>query len=158
MFATLNDNDNMKTVFEKATREELISRINSLNENSTAQWGKMNIYQMLKHCTLCEEMYQGKTEHKRTLLGHLFGKMALNSLSKDDSPIKPNAPTSPHFKIREKVGNVNAEKEKWITLIAVYEQYSPANFIHWFFGKMTKEQVGFFVYKHADHHLRQFNS
>ncbi len=44
--------------------------------------GKMNIYQMLKHCTLCEEMYLGKTKHKRTLLGRLFGKMALNSLSK----------------------------------------------------------------------------
>jgi len=24
--------------------------------------------------------------------------------------------------------------------------------------QMTKEQVGYFVYKHADHHLRQFNS
>jgi hypothetical protein len=45
----------MNSVFDKATRDELISRINTLNENSTAQWGKMNIYQMLKHCILWEE-------------------------------------------------------------------------------------------------------
>ncbi len=31
----------MKTVFDKSTRDELIGRINLLNESSTAQWGKM---------------------------------------------------------------------------------------------------------------------
>jgi len=54
----------MKTIFDKQTRDELIDRINKLNENSTAQWGKMNVYQMLKHCTLYEEMLLGKKEFK----------------------------------------------------------------------------------------------
>jgi len=58
----------MKTVFDKATRDELTGRINTLNENSTAQWGGMNIYQMLKHCTLAEEMYLGKKLYKRVFL------------------------------------------------------------------------------------------
>jgi hypothetical protein len=39
-----------------------------------------------------------------------------------------------------------------------YANYSNNNFTHWFFGKMTKDQVEYFVYKHTDHHLRQFNS
>ena len=65
----------MKTIFDKNTREELINRINSLDENSTPQWGKMNIYQMLKHCTLCEEMYLGKTKYKRAFIGRLFGRV-----------------------------------------------------------------------------------
>lgn len=30
----------MKTVFDKTTRDELINRINTLNENSIAQWGQ----------------------------------------------------------------------------------------------------------------------
>ena len=50
----------MKIIFDKTTRDELISRISALNENSTPQWGRMNIYQMLKHCTLAEEMFLGK--------------------------------------------------------------------------------------------------
>ena len=46
---------------------------------------------------------------------------------------------------------------KWIALIEGYAQYSNTDFVHAFFGKMTKEQVGIMTYKHTDHHLRQFN-
>jgi hypothetical protein len=146
----------MKTIFDKATRDELTNRINILNDNSIPQWGKMNVYQMLKHCTLCEEMYLGKIKYKRAFLGRLFGKMALKNLLKDDSPLKQNSPTSAEFEVKEINGNASAEKRKWISLIQEYANYTNNNFVHWFFGKMTKEQVGYFVYKHTDHHLRQF--
>jgi hypothetical protein len=148
----------MKSILDKTTRDELIARINTLNENSTAQWGTMNIYQMLKHCVLCEEMYLGKTKYKRVLMGRLFGKMALKNLLKDERPLKQNEPTSAHFKVIEKSGDVAAEKKKWLALVEEYGHYSNDNLVHWFFGKMTPEQVGYFVYKHTDHHLRQFNS
>ena len=46
----------MKSIFEKEIRDGLINRINSLTENSQAQWGKMNVYQMIRHCRLWEEM------------------------------------------------------------------------------------------------------
>ena len=148
----------MKSILDKTTRDELINRINSLNENSAALWGKMNIYQMLKHCTLCEEMYLGKTKYKRVLIGRLFGRIGLRNLLKDETPLKPNEPTSPHFKIKEMSGDVLAEKKKWLGLIEEYATFSNDDYEHWFFGKMTKEQIGHFVYKHTDHHLRQFNS
>ena len=135
----------------------MISRINSLDENSKAQWGKMDIYQMIKHCILCEEMYLGKTPYKRTFLGFLLGKLALQQLMKDDKPKKRNSPTKDEFKISENRGNLLEDKLKWISLINEYENYSNQAFVHWFFGKMTKEQVGVSVYKHIDHHLRQFN-
>jgi hypothetical protein len=67
----------MKSVFDKTTRDELISRIESLNQNSTAQWGKMNLYQMLKHCILWEEMLLGKKQYRQSFLGRLVGKIAL---------------------------------------------------------------------------------
>ncbi len=146
----------MKTIFDKVTRHELISRINTLNEYSIPQWGKMNIYQMLKHCTLCEEMYLGKTKYKRAFIGRIFGKTGLKNLLRDESPISRNAPTSTKFKVRETNGNASSEKRKWISLIEEYGDYQNNNLVHWFFGKMTKEQVGYFVYKHTDHHLRQF--
>ncbi len=148
----------MKTIFDKATRDELINRIHTLNEGSTAQWGKMNVYQMVKHCTLCEEMYLGKKKYKRAFIGRLFGKIGLRNLLKDESSLKPNSPTSAAFIIKENDGDLASEKTKWISLIEEYATYSNTDFIHWFFGKMTKEQVGYFVFKHTDHHLRQFNS
>lgn len=147
----------MKTIFDKQTRDNLINRVDSLNDNSTIQWGKMNVYQMLKHCILCEEMYLGKTLYKRTFIGFLLGRIALNQLMKYDKPKKRNSPTKQEFIITEETGDFLEDKTKWISLINEYEDYSNRNFVHWFFGKMTSEQVGISVYKHIDHHLRQFN-
>ncbi|MDB5195784.1 MAG: hypothetical protein JWP88_154 [Flaviaesturariibacter sp.] len=148
----------MLSVFDKETRESLIVRIDTLTENSTAQWGKMNVYQMIKHCILCEEMYLGKREYKRAVIGRVFGKIGLRNLLKDERPLKPNEPTSPAFKIAETNGDFAVEKRNWIALMEAYATYSNTRMVHWFFGKMTKEQVGQFVYKHTDHHLRQFNA
>lgn len=146
----------MKTVFDKTTRDELINRINSLNENSKAQWGKMNVSQMLKHCTQWDEMAMGRKKYKQSFIGKLFGKMALKNMLKDE-PIKANLPTVPAFKIKENI-NFAEEKEKWINLLNDYAHYSNDGFIHPFFGAMTKEHTGYLVYKHIDHHLRQFNN
>jgi hypothetical protein len=150
----------MKTIFDQTTRSELINRINALNENSTAQWGKMNIYQMLKHCTLWEEWMSGKNQpkYKQAFIGRVFGKMALRSVLKDEAPLRRNTPTTPDLIIKEKTGDIASEKLKWVSSIEAYEHYSNPGFIHDFFGKMTVEQIGYFVYKHTDHHLRQFNS
>lgn len=148
----------MKTVFDKATEEELISRINSLNENSKAGWGKMNVHQMVKHCIIADEMFQGKKTYSRTFLGRLIGKMALKGMLKDEAPMMRNAPTHPEFKITKTDGDLATDVEKWISLVKAYEHFSQPEFVHWFFGKMTKEQMGQFIYKHTDHHLRQFGA
>ena len=50
----------MKTVFDLATREELIQRISLLNQDSKPVWGKMNVYQMTKHNTIWNEWVLGK--------------------------------------------------------------------------------------------------
>lgn len=147
----------MKSIFEQSTRNELINRIHSLDENSKAQWGKMTLYQMVRHCRLWEEMVLGRKAYKRVFMGRIFGKMALKMVSKDDTPIKRNAPTIPELKIPETHGDLAAEKQQWITLINEYAHFHNPGFIHPFFGKMTREQIGNFVYKHSDHHLRQFN-
>jgi hypothetical protein len=148
----------MKTIFDKATRDELIGRINTINENSTAQWGKMNVYQMLKHCRLWEEWIQSNKKNKQVFVGLLFGRIALKRVMKDESPLMRNSPSIPELIIKEQSGDIASEKKKWIMLIEQYPHYSDAGFVHTFFGKMTKEQVGYMAYKHTDHHLRQFNS
>lgn len=155
-----NNEAYMKTIFDKTTRAELIRRIDTLNEKSVSGWGKMNIYQMLKHCTIWEEWILGvhKPKYKQEFIGFVFGKMALKDMIKDERPLRRNTPTSTAFKVKGKNGDVESEKKKWIILIEEYEHYSNPEFIHDFFGKMTKEQVGYLAYKHTDHHLRQFNS
>lgn len=149
----------MKTIFDETNRMELINRIGTVSENCRSQWGKMNVYQMLKHCIIWEEWMQGtnKPKYKQEFLGLLFGKMALTNMIKDDKPFKRNVPTSAQFQVKEKHGDIESDKKKWIALIVSYEQYANPGFVHDFFGKMTREQVGILAYKHTDHHLKQFN-
>jgi hypothetical protein len=147
----------MKTVFDKTTRDELIRRINMLDENCKRQWGRMNIYQMVKHCRLWDEMVLGEKRYKWAFIGRLFGRKVLKGLLKDERPLRRNTPTIPSLKITEN-GALPPERMKWIGVIEEYPHFSNPGFVHPFFGPMTKEQIGYLAYKHIDHHLRQFNS
>ena len=66
-------------------------------------------------------------------------------------------PTVPSFKIKNDAGFAE-EKEKWIRLLSEYKNLSGDGFMHPFFGPLTKEDTGVMVYKHADHHLKQFGA
>lgn len=147
----------MKSTFEKTTRDELIKRINTVSETSAAQWGKMNVYQMLKHCTIWDSWILSRKENRQIFLGRLFGRMALKKVLQNDKPLGRNSPTGAEFKVKETGGDIAAEKEKWVSLIEQYDGFSNPDFVHMFFGKMTNDQIGQMAYKHADHHLRQFN-
>ena len=148
----------MKTIFDPEVRKELIGRINQINKSNKPHWGKMNVYQMLKHNTYWNGWILGKDHHtyKQAFLGKLFGRIALNKMIKDEKPFDKNIPTSAQFKVKEATSDMEFEKAAWISLIKEYEKYDNPQFIHDFFGKMTKDEIGILVYKHTDHHLRQF--
>ena len=146
----------MKTIFDDSTRGELFARVNALNENCNAQWGKMNVYQMLKHCTKWDDMMLGKIQVKRMFLGRIFGKLALKSVLKNDKPLGKNSPSAPELIIKEKAGDVAFQKAELIKRLSEYAHFDNPNFVHPFFGRMSKEQVGRMVHKHHDHHLMQF--
>lgn len=148
----------MKTIFNEDLRKDLISRINSLDQTDTAEWGKMNVFQMLGHCTMWDEWILGKntTRSGQTLLGLIFGKIALKRMIKDDRPLDRNVPSSNFLLVKNAGTDIEFLKSKWITLIQDYSLFSNPGFIHDFFGKISEEQIGILAYKHTDHHLRQF--
>lgn len=148
----------MKTIFDQQTRDVLIERIGSLDTDSKANWGKMNVYQMTMHCCIWEAWVQGKNNpvYKQSILGKIFGKRVLRSITKDDKPLDKNIPTSKGFLVEKKSGELETQKTNWIALMSDYQHFSNDAFIHDFFGKMTKDQIGILAYKHSDHHLRQF--
>lgn len=144
----------MKTLFDQTSRNELIDRIQALDERGQPKWGRMTVSQMLRHCILWEEMALGKQVYKQSFLGRLFGKIALKRMLSDE-PMKPNLPTVHGFSINGE-GNPAAEKTKLIGLIEEHATCSGTGFIHPFFGQLSTEQGGLIAYKHLDHHLRQF--
>lgn len=151
----------LKTIFDQSVSEALIARIHKLEPGNKALWGKMNIYQMLKHCRLWSDWIHGKGDfenhvYKQDFLGKLFGRMALTKTIKDDRPIGKNLPAGFLAVADKEKYPIVIEKDKWIQSIKDYENFSNDGFRHDFFGKMTREHIGTFVYKHFDHHLRQF--
>jgi hypothetical protein len=146
----------MKTVFDHTTREELIARINALDKQSTPQWGQMRPDQMIRHCILLDEMLQGHKKCKRVWLGRIFGRIALRTVLAN-KPLPKNMPTIPEIKIA-KDDFRPADRQQWIARIEAYAQFSNPQVVHAFFGKITQEQAAQIAYKHADHHLQQFNA
>ena len=149
----------MKTVFDPSVRDELVERIRSLNKESKAQWGRMNIHQMLRHCISWDEVVLSKKLVAQPFLGRLAGKIFLKRLVKDDRPMPQNLPSIPDLKMQKDVdSDIIAEKERWISLINEYPAHLAITFVLPFFGKVKKEVAGIVAYKHSDHHLRQFNA
>ncbi len=148
----------MKSIFDPGMENELVERINSLTPESRALWGKMNVSQMVKHCSLCEDMYQGNIQVKRVFIGKLIGRLLLKQVLKDDRPFGKNSPTSRHLVAAPDAADLEAGKTGWIDRIRKYRDYHNPGFVHPFFGPLTKEQVGRLNYKHIDHHLRQFGA
>jgi hypothetical protein len=146
----------MKTVFDQTTRDELIARINALDKQATAQWGKMRVDQMIRHCILFDDMLLGRNKYKRVWIGRVFGRIALRTVLAD-KPLPKNMSTIPEIKIAEN-DLKPADRQQWIARIEAYAHFSNPEVIHAFFGKMTPEQTGQIAYKHADHHLQQFNA
>jgi len=149
----------MKTVFDPTTTAHLIQRVTRLSSSYLPLWGKMTAYQMVEHCIKSERMYLGEEQYKRLFIGRLFGRMALKSLMKNEAPMDKNQPTHPLFKMTGS-GDLERVKAEWIALLERYPTTASADyagFVHPFFGPMTAEQVGYYVYKHTDHHLRQFD-
>ncbi len=148
----------MDSIFSTRTIDSLCERINKINKNSTPIWGKMNAYQMLKHCTESEKINLGEVQLKRLFIGLLFGKMALNTITKNDLPGKKNSPTHPSLVITDH-GDCNVQKKALINQIKKYQDTKSQDFknrVHPFFGKMPINKWDIMIVKHMDHHLRQF--
>lgn len=145
-------------LFEPAAAQEIASRLQNITASTPANWGKMNPAQMLAHCQTGFQFYFGEIKMKRSLLGYLFGKMALKKLL-SDKPWSRNLPTAPEFKVSNEREFIK-EREKLLAYVARFAKdgFTVTVTTHPFFGKMTSQQYATLMYRHLDHHLKQFGA
>lgn len=55
----------MKNIFEQAVTDEVIARIDNLTSKTQPVWGKMNVAQMLAHCSVTYD-YVYDPKHQNT--------------------------------------------------------------------------------------------
>jgi hypothetical protein len=148
----------MRNIFEPNASQEIKQRISHLRPDSERQWGKMNPAQTAAH--LCKGMEQalGDVLPPRLLIGRLMGGFVKSRALRDDAPMRRNSPTVPGFVVLDDRDFI-AERDRLNGLIDRVAAAGPAGCTahpHSFFGNMTPEQWGILMYKHLDHHLRQF--
>lgn len=145
-----------KSIFNKAAYNDLVDRIKKLTPSSQAAWGKMNVAQMLAHCNYVHEQALEKIPAgKRPPL--LF-RWLIKKLILSPKPYKQGLPTGKELVITEEK-DFEAEKKK--TLQSLEEIYNKGVKHSWpqhpAIGKISGEEWGYAIWKHLDHHLRQFS-
>lgn len=149
----------MKNIHTPEVLSELIARIRTLTPASQRQWGKMDVSQMMAHCSIAIEANLGERVVKQNLIGKLFGKLAKKSIT-DNKPFKQGLPTDKSYLVAEQK-EFEAEKQRLVTLLSRLSATNPDHLAqnpHPFFGKMTGSEWNALNYKHMDHHLRQFGA
>lgn len=146
----------VKSLFEKQAYDEIIQRLHNLTASSERQWGKMTAAQMLTHC---KEAYKVPLtskplkKHPLSIIGWMFKKSLYS-----DVPYKQNLPTAPNFIVKDE-RDFEKEKAEMLSIVKAFHEKGAAGIgdkVHPMFGKLTADQWGKSMWKHLDHHLRQF--
>jgi Protein of unknown function (DUF1569) len=150
----------MKNLFDPAVVSEIHTRIDSLTPGNPRRWGKMEIAQAVAHCASSVEWVVRDSFPPRIFIGRIIGGFIKPMMLKDDQPIRPNSPTVKSLIVTGD-RDLSAEKERLSKLIDRFVAGGQANCTthpHPFFGRLTPDEWAIVMYKHIDHHLRQFDA
>ncbi len=149
----------MKQTFTQEGIEELVMRLENLNSDSPPLWGTMTVSQMLKHCSLLYiYLIKGGNQRPKWFV-RLVASVVYKPSMVNEKPYKQGLPTAPNFVIK---GDPKFEETRrrligYIQEVHGYEKEKMENKVHPLIGKLSMQQWNNVIYKHIDHHLRQFD-
>jgi len=149
----------MKNLFERESVDEIISRIDKLQPTSERQWGKMDAAQMLAHCSAAMDMASGRLNLPRAFIGRLLAPF-VKSIYTNEKPFSRNSPTAKELVFSNPM-DFFREQEQLRTKVRQFHEGGEAKCTrhpHPFFGPLIPQEWGRGMYKHLDHHLRQFGA
>ncbi|HTH81937.1 MAG TPA: DUF1569 domain-containing protein [Mucilaginibacter sp.] len=149
----------MKSIFNADNNAELIHRINKLQEDTPALWGKLTSAQMMAHCQKSMNMALGNTKIKRHWIGRVFGNIAKRRLLKVER-LDKNIPTYKHFEVTYDCA-FDEEKEKFVVLIKSALTKGESGLVkhpHPYFKTFKPTEWSQLNWMHLDHHFRQFGT
>lgn len=148
----------MKDLFQPEVVAGLRARLATLAPASTRQWGTMTPAQALAHCSVAFAMTMGEAMPPRMLIGSLIGWAIKPLVLRSDAPFHRNAPTAPSLVVSDQ-RDFEQERTRLFGNIERFAAGGPGcctSHPHPFFGRLTPAQWSQLLYKHLDHHLRQF--
>jgi hypothetical protein len=149
----------MRNLFEPEGVQEITARIDSLQPAAVRQWGKMDVAQMLAHCSAAMDMALGLANPPRLLIGRLIGPLA-RPVFTNEKPFGKNGPTDKSLVVAD-ARDFTRERENLKSKIRQFHEGGEAKCTrhpHPFFGQIPPQSWSRGMYKHLDHHLRQFGA
>ena len=145
----------MKSIFNSRDHLELHERVQRLTTSQKPQWGTMTPLQMVAHLSDSLRMASGELEVAPKKVPLRFA--PLKQLVLYLLPMPKGVPTSPEL-VRRKPGDWSEEiaglREELNGLVERGAEALAAS--HPAFGKLSAKQWGVLIYRHMDHHLKQF--
>lgn len=150
----------MTNLLDMTTAERVKARLRTLRPDTPRQWGRMTAPQAVAHCVESMKMAVDDVRPKRMFVGYVLGPVIRRLALGNAEPMRRNSPTSPDLVIRDD-RDLDAERDRLVVLIDRFVaggRERCTKHPHTFFGRLTPEQWGELMYKHLDHHLRQFGA
>lgn len=143
-----------QTLLDPRVERELQDRLAKLSPDSPGRWGRMSPGQMLRHLAGAIRMATGDLQiARRNSPLRLF---PLKQLVIFVLPFPPGAPTAPALVVKDEV-DFETERGTVAELLGAFAKRDLGAWPeHPIFGALTRDQWGVMVWKHVDHHFRQF--
>lgn len=149
----------MKNLLNAADREALIARLQSLTPDKPRKWGTMDAAQVVPHLT--DPLRVAIGDRAAQPMKSMFSNPLVSALAVWWMPWPKGAPTAEEF-IQGKRGTspTEFERDKQALLLTIHRfanhpedlplHPSPV------FGTLSRRAWGRLMWRHLDHHLRQF--
>ena len=149
----------MKSLFQPEAVAQVISRVDTLQAATPRQWGKMDVAQMMAHCSAALDMASGRLNPPRLFIGRLIGSF-IKPIYSNEKPFSQNNPTDPKLVISDQRDFVREQEQLKVKIRQFHDggEAKCTRHPHPFFGSLTPREWGIGMYKHLDHHLRQFGA
>jgi len=152
-----------KSIFEPGVKEELLQRLNKLQEDTKPKWGIMTARQVTRHMTMAYQVQLGELPipdrsnfMTRTVLRYF---LLSGMVPSPEQAKKRPAQTQPELNVVERkieTGDLATEKT---LLIKSMERFIALNDYpnrHFLIGRMKKKHWGYWAFSHMHYHLTQF--
>jgi hypothetical protein len=143
-----------KSLYDQDTYGLTLDRVNKLTQDSIPHWGKMDAAQMLAHCAEVLDVANGKPLEGTPLIAKLF-KGYIRKMVVGPKPYAKSIQTHPQY-LKNSPQDFEKEKQHLLQALATLRETEGQQIKHPLFGEMSKEEKGWAMYKHLDHHLTQF--
>ena len=137
-------------------RQEIKNRVTRVTPDSRAQWGRMSAPQMVCHLVESLKMALGELQVRPRRVPIRYP--PLKQLIVYLAPFPKNVPTAP-----ELLARLPREWDSDVAdLQAIVDRLQPRGGARWpdhpVFGAMSERAWGVLVYRHMNHHLKQFGA